>query len=119
MEIQEEQIQRLVKEEINKTREKTNWKRYKELCYKYFPIVIILNIILTAIVIDLITAIFIPFGLVFWFIVIYCIIWFFKLRDSSGKLNTTRATSEFISVAYVTLLVLGFIIGFIEGIMGV
>ncbi len=120
MEVSEnERIQRLVKEELAKAKaeEKTNWKRYTELCHKYFAVVFVLNIMLNVYYYGIEQLITIPLALAIISAILFCIVWFFKVKDSKGNVNSVRATYEIISVFYISLLIVSFLIGFIDGLI--
>ncbi len=85
------------------------------MCYKIFPYVLVGVIIITGLTDGIIGSFMTLFSLGFWMGIIYCIILFFKLKDSKGRRNADRATYEFISITYVTLTIIGFIIGTISG----
>jgi MFS superfamily sulfate permease-like transporter len=112
-----ERIQRLVIEELAKAKaeEKTNWKRFTELCHKYFAVVLVLNIMLNVYYYGIEQLITILLGLAIISAILFCIVWFFKVKDSKGNVDSVRATYEIISVFYISLLIVSFIIGFIYG----
>lgn len=118
-ETEEQRIQRLVKEEINKTKENDSWRKYKDGCYKIFPYILAFVIIYTIFSAEtpekgigeiVVTLFGLALGLGFWSIVA----WGFKIRDSNPKIDSTRVAYKIMRIIWVSSFIVGLIIGAIK-----